>query len=811
MPSVTALKTNFTGGEISPLLFARVDIDKYANGAQLLENMVVERYGGARKRGGTQFIRAAKSNATKARLMPFIFSVTQAYVLEFGNEYVRFYTNGGVVAVSGTPVEVATPYTEDEVFDIQYAQSADVLYLAHPNHAPRKLSRTSATTFTLEIVDFEDGPFLEINDNETTLTPSNFGSVVPTMTSNSAPSGTVSGSAINLGDYYNVYDRNEATLTQFTSIPGNVDYDFAGSGAFTVDGYWIKNTAAFPERSPSNWKFQGFDGSNWVTLDARASETGWGGGEVRFYSFKNGTAYEGYRLIWSGTSDGGNLVSLVRMDLHQEASEQTPFNLTASSTAGINDGAGFQTSDIGRHFRVLASDGAWRWGKIVARTSTTVVTVRIYNQALPDLDPLVNWRLGAWSDETGWPGAVGFFEGRLCWARTTDNPETIWMSRVDDFINHSVSSPIQDDDAIAVTARSDSLNEVKWIAEGTDLFVGTSAAIRTVGANSPTGGFSPTNIRQKRESTFGASNIQPIRVGSVALYPGYYRKDIREVAYSIESDGYVSQDLSILSEHIPAHGVKQMAYAQSPASLVWIVLDDGSLAGLTYERDQQVIAFHRHIIGGTSVTVESVASIPGAAGDEIWVLVRRTINGSAVRYLERITAGLSDTGVIAGATFLDSHLTYSGASTGTLSGLSHLEGQQVYVWSNVGKQGPFTVASGAITLTTNVTTACVGLAYTSAIETLSPEAAARGGTAQTRLGRVSEVFLRLNRSMNGMVGPADGVQETLEYSDPNSLFTGDVRVPISMEWERGKRIRVVHSEPTPFHVLGMVAELRVSG
>jgi hypothetical protein len=394
------------------------------------------------------------------------------------------------------------------------------------------------------------------------------------------------------------------------------------------------------------------------------------------------------------------------------------------------------------------------------------------------------------------------------------------MSVVEDFPNFGVSDPLQDDDAIDATILADSINVVNWIAEGTDLFVGATAAIRTIGATTSTSAFSPTNIRQKRETNYGASSVQPVRVGTTALYSGYYRNDIREISYSFDVNGYVSQDLSILSEHIPAKGVKQLTYAQTPDSVVWMVMDDGSLAGMTYERDQEVVAFHRHPIGGTSVTVESVAAIPGTDRDEVWLSVKRTVNGGTVRYIERLSAGILDTQGMASATFLDSFLTYSGSSTSTLSGLSHLEGQSVYVWDGA-KQGPFTVTSGSIALTAAVTNAIVGLAFTSALETLSPEAAAQGGTAQTREGRINEVYLRLNRSMHGKAGPADGTLETLDYTtitdnagnygSAAAMFTGDVRVPIAMEWGRQKRIRVEHAEPSPFHCLGLITEIRVSG
>jgi hypothetical protein len=220
--------------------------------------------------------------------------------------------------------------------------------------------------------------------------------------------------------------------------------------------------------------------------------------------------------------------------------------------------------------------------------------------------------------------------------------------------------------------------------------------------------------------------------------------------------------------------------------------------------------------------VESVATIPGTDRDEVWLVVKRTINSTTKRYIERLSNGLSSLGVKSAATYLDRFLAYSGTSTTTINGLDHLEGESVYAWGAQGKQGPYTVSAfGQISLDAAETACTVGLLYTAEMQTLSPEAAARGGTAQTREGRISEVFLRLNRSMFGKVGPADGTLETLEYDkssdvagsygDPDELYTGDVRVPISMEWGRQKRIKVQHAEPTPFNLLGLITEIRVSG
>ncbi|MDS1138580.1 hypothetical protein [Nitratireductor indicus] len=826
MPSATAYQTNFSAGALSPRLYGRVDIAKYMNGCHTLENFITQRFGGIRKRGGTQFINEVKTSAKKTRLIPFVFSVTQAYVLEFGDLYIRIYTNGGIVESGGSPVEVTSPYGENDLFEIQFAQSADVLYLVHPDYAPRKFTRTSATTFTLDEVEFEDGPYLEANTTDTTLTPSDTGNAVPKMTSNTAPSPYVVSSTS--GDV-NAYVAFARTINGRTSISGTsagyIKIDLGSGNAKVVDGYAVTSPDNSAQHGdyPTQFSFEGSnDDTNWVTIDSRDAQTGWAGSETRFYEAPNKTAFRYYRLRCSGGggSDGVD-TTIGGLWLHQSADDQTPFDVTASSVNGINDGQGFLSTDVGRHIRILGSDGRWRWLKITSYTSSTVVKAVLYGQALPNTSSILNWRMGAWSDETGWPASIGFYNSRLCFARTAAQPQTVWMTVVDDQTNFDVNSPLQDDDAITVTIASDSLNEIKWIAEATDLFVGTTAAIRTIGPTSGSAAFSPTNLQQRRETNYGASEVQPVRVGTTALYSGYYRKDVREISYSFDFNGYVSQSLSILAEHITEKGIKQLSYAQDPDSVVWGVDDLGNLFGMTYERDQEVVAFHTHPIGGSNVTVESVTTIPGTGYDEVWLVVKREVNSSDVRYIERISVGLTDLEAKEDATFLDCHLNYSGSSTTTLSGLDHLEGENVYVWGTGGKQGPYVVSSGSITLGAAVTVACVGLPYSSVMETLSPEAAAQGGTAQTRLGHITEAFLRVNRSMNGKCGPSDGNLETVQYGqsideagnygDASELYTGDVRVPISMKWERQKRIRVQHDEPTPFHLLGLITEIRVNG
>ena len=171
MPRTTASINSFVSGEFSAKLDGRTDFEKYNSGCKTLENMLVHPQGAAARRVGTQHIASVKTAANKTRLIPFEFSTTQTYILEFGNQYIRFYKDKGQILSSGSAYEISTPYLTAELFEIKFAQSADVMYLVHPNHEAMKLSRTDHTAWSLDQVEFTNGPYLPINTTTTTLTP----------------------------------------------------------------------------------------------------------------------------------------------------------------------------------------------------------------------------------------------------------------------------------------------------------------------------------------------------------------------------------------------------------------------------------------------------------------------------------------------------------------------------------------------------------------------------------------------------------------------------------------------------------------
>jgi len=382
MARTTLALTSFVSGEFGNKLTGRTDFDKYQSAAKTLENFLVHPQGAATRRVGTQFIAPIKTAANKTRLVPFEFSTTQTYVLEFGNNYIRFFKDKGQILSGGNPYEISTPYLTAELFDIKFAQSADVMYLVHRNHEVMKLSRTGHTSWSLDEVDFTDGPYLATNSTETTLTPSG------------AETTTLNGT---LGDNADGTSGSTIALTSASGFPttGRIQ---VGTELISYSGVSTNNLTGIT---------RAVDGSTRAAHSSGATVTNAG--------------------IGSRT-------------------------ITASAVTGINGGAGFLTTDVGR--LISFNSGI---AKITARTNTTVVVCTV-SKGFTNTDATADWKLGAFSDTTGHPSCVSFFEQRLVFAGTTSEPQTIFFSKAGDYEN--MGSGTNADDAMVYTIAANQVNVI---------------------------------------------------------------------------------------------------------------------------------------------------------------------------------------------------------------------------------------------------------------------------------------------------------------------------------------------------------------
>ena len=849
MARVAVELTNFTGGELSPRLDGRTDLTKYTSGCATLENLVVYPHGSAARRPGSTFLAEVANSANKTRLIPFEFSTTQTYMLEFSNLKMRVYKDSGAVlegdktisaitkanpavvtatshgysngdevvissvggmtevngkrflvadkttntfelqdkdgvdinsssftayssgGVSNKVFELATPYTTAQLFDIKFAQSADVMYITHPEHEVEKLSRTGHTAWTLTDVDFTNGPFMDANITTTTLNPA---------------SHTV------------------------------------GTGVAVV----------------------------------------------------------------------------------------------ASAVTGINGGSGFLATDIGRliNFR----DG---YMKVTARADTTNITVEIIKD-LGSATASADWSLGAFSDTTGHPSCVTFFEQRLVFAGTTNQPQTIFFSKSGDYENMdaNIGGTVADDDAIIYTIASNQVNAIRFMTATRTLIIGTAGGEFTVSGGGTDSAVTPTNILIKKQSNHGSANVDAIAVGNATLFLQRAKRKIRELAYNFDVDGYIAPDMTILAEHITEGGLTQIAYQQEPNQIVYGVRGDGELVGLTYQREQQVTAWHRHIFGGrfgiatltvsdyaniasgtkltltksdgttvnfTSTTgtagtnefktqtnnnttatnlkntinghddftatvssavvtitetaheatgyltiksfdstrltatsegkavVESAAVIPTDDTEyQVYVIIKRTINGATKRYVEFLNVFDFDQTDNTSFNFLDSELSYSGSAVSTLSGLDHLEGQVVSILADGATHPNKTVSSGSITLDRSAKSVKVGLAYTSLLQTMRLNAGSQNGTSQGKTKRIYDITVRMFETIGVEVGPDLSNMERIPFRSSADLmdegippFTGDKEVEFRGNYETDGFIFVRQTQPLPFTILSLYPRL----
>ena len=822
---VHPFQTNFTAGELSPKLAGHIDFDKYSNGVETLENMTTFPQGGVTRRAGSRFVAEVKDSSKSTRLIPFEFNVTQSYCIELGENYMRFfkdqgqiveatksisaitkanpavvtatshgYSNGdhvwindvvGMTEVNGRRYtvanvsthtfelsgvnssnyttyssggtaakvfEISTTYSESQLYDIKFAQSADVMYLVHPSHEPAKLTRTGHTSWTLADVDFQKGPYLDTNTTTTTLNP--------------------------------------------------------------------------------------------------------------------------------GSSGVGTGVALV-------------------ASADL-----FASTDVGRLVKLHNGHA-----KITAFTDAQNVTIQILT-ALDASTATASWQLGYWSATTGFPETVSFFEQRLIFGGTTAYPQTIFASEsglYEEFDAGDGSAA----DAFIYTIAANRVNKIRWLAPGRDLIVGTAGGEFKVGR--PTGEpLKPDNVQIIQQTTYGGYTTQPIQIGSAILFVQRQARKVRQFIYRFADDAYEAPDMTILAEHITEGGIVDVDFAQEPDSIYWAVRTDGTLLGLTYNREQDVVAWHRHIIGGkgqsctvtvtdydntlsgtkltftksdgTTVTftsttgtagtnefktetnnnttasnlqsainghadftatvssavvtvtetspestgfltvisqdsvrlsttnelaakVKSVTSITETSENEVWIVVERIINGSTVKYIEYLDTTLNQDSGLAG--------TVTGAST-TVTSLDHLEGETVQILIDDAVYPAQIVTNGAVTISLPSTFASktieVGLGFVSTLKTMKIEAGAKtGSVAQGRKKRYNEVIVRflstVGATINGDQLPFRSSAD--EMGQPIPAFTGDKKVT-NLGWDRNGQITVQQTQPLPMTILGITGTIATS-
>jgi hypothetical protein len=811
MAKASPIYTNINAGELSPYLEGRVDVGKYPNGLQRCVNFIPLVQGPAQRRAGTRNVASIKDHADRTWMIPFVFSSTDSWIIEVGDQYMRFYTNRGQVLDGGLPYEIVSPYlladltAADGTFRISYVQSADVVYLTHPSYPVYKLSRLGNTNWTMTVVETTAGPFQDVN------------AVKETKVFASAATGSVTLTA-NKENFFNanqigstVYLENNP---QFVYAAWEVGKVVAINDQRRSDGniYLAKTAGTTGSIKPTHTEGTRSDGTvNWEYL-----HSGYGWAKITAV-----TTIAPVSKTITGATNSGGLIRIASA-AHGFANDDviTIAGITGTVEANgtwIISGVAAGTYDlVGSTFTNAYISGGT--GSTTAGTKATATVVSQYPSAVVgSANATYKWAHSAWGGAFGgYPSHCTFFRERLTFARG----DRIWMSVAGDYENFSKrdADVVTADMAISIQIASDQVSNVQWLAPSNGLVVGTTGpefVVSEVTTSEPLG---PNNVKASPQSAYGSKSIPAIRVGAAVLFIQRSGKKLREIKYDINADAYISIDDTILANHITKTGITSMAFAQEPDSVIWCSRTDGLLIGFTFNREQDVLAWHRHPLGGSGI-VESVASIPSPDGtrDDLWLIVKRTINGNTRRYVEFLEAPYAEGDDQADCFYVDSGATYSGAPTTTISGLDYLEGETVDILTNGATHPQRVVAGGQVTLQRPVTKVQVGLPCPALIQTMRIEAGSADGTAQGKIKRITRVIIRFLYTLGGKAGKDEATADVIQFRDaavpmgsPPPIFSGDKELPWPAGYETEGQIMIIADSPLPMTVAAIMPTVSTS-
>ncbi|XPV77738.1 MAG: hypothetical protein ACNI27_07405 [Desulfovibrio sp.] len=673
---------SFNAGLFSPDLYGRTEIEPYKRALAESENVYPIIQGPIVNRAGTRYVVSVKDHAKPVRLIDFEYSTEQTYMLEFGEKYVRFCKHDGQLKLDDKIYELVTPYTTEELNGLQYAQSADQLFIVHPDHEPHVLSRTESGTWTMEPIEFKDGPYLDENVDEHAKL------------------------------YSNYLEGDEVIIT--------------ASGTLTEKGV-----------------------------------------EAAFEPFSE------------------NSVGMCIRLKHDE---------------------------INTDNKVV-----WGWARVTEFISKTSVKAKVGSKfgATSWTD---KWRLGAWGKDNGYPCCVHIFEQSWIYGGTKKEPQTWWRTVGGSYEEFSPTEPdgtVKDDSGISATLGSNKVHYIQWIASAKSLMLGTRGAEIRI-ATPMDEPLKPTNSSPKFDNESGCAAVQPVRAGSTLIAVQRHAKEVFGLRFSFEANGLEFEDLTQFANHVCDEGLSMICYQRNPHSIIWGLRKDGRLVGLTFDRKEGVCAWHVHRMGGDGF-IESIATIAGDGRDELWLVVRRTINSTTKRYIEKLNDEYERGQDQAKATFVDCSLTYEGEPVTVISALDHLEGETVSILADGALHPPVKVTGGAITLRNPASIVQVGLPYRAYFAPLGMDMDTERGSTVDKRKRVVRLAVDMEDTMGIKIGPTLDQLDTIQFRSTavpmgkaTPLFTGAKEMAFGGSYSKEPRVYVVQDAPLPMKIRSLILQMQIS-
>ncbi len=784
--SLYPLQDSFVRGELSPRLHSRAGLDLYRSGLSKCVNFIPLPHGGLRKRGGTYFVNEVKDSDVYTIGIPFIFNNEQAYFLELGQEYIRFYAySAQIVDGSDVPIESDTSYLEDELPLVRYAQSADVMWLAMANWPVQTLTRFDNDEWETNEKEFEDGPFAPQNIDE--------------------------------------------DITMYVSdVDGDITIT-ASEDAFTEDmvGQLIKiEMASYEDISP--WEAG--------ALLAKTNE-----GPLGQYIRYEGNVY----ICVTDPNDhfgepGINGTPPNCSFDHQVRAGGTP---PTHTTPGQVERDGQMLDDP----EFAASAGAWfgvEWEYVhsgfgIARiedvadpqnASATVLTTFPDELAAGEDGASFMWSIGSYGGSDGYPDTAFLFEERLGFSQRL----TVDLSKTGDFDSFKIGE--KDDDALQfLQAGVGGANQIVWTADADGfLALGTIGGVRSLSGSGVDEALTPSSFKNRNSRTFGCAPIAPVSAGTSFLYVSASRQALIELTLS-QNLRFQAQDVGQVNEHIPKSGIVNLAFQTYPDPICWFPLENGELGSFTYQPSQEVRGMARHHIAGFAQDIDDIGDDDGyshvewatvtpqtSGGDDLWLNVRRTVSEAPYRSIEVMKNPLEYVD-IENAFYVDCGLSYNGSPATVFSGLGHLDGQSVSALADGKVYRGLTVIAGSVTLPVAASEVHIGLPYLAQAITLELDVGAKDGSLMGRRKRVSKVILSVMETDISCLEVSAHTPDLWEKvkqvhftpDDPGStppgttsekrvLVSGTLEIPIEDRWQNQGKIQIRHSDPTPCTLRGII-------
>jgi len=581
MGQVSIPWNSFNCGELSPLLEGRSDMPQYMKGGKTMLNLLPTVQGPATRRGGTRFIGNGTDSTFPSLLVRFSRSATESYVLVFCDHALKFFFNGGEVQFGGVAYTIPTPYAQADLFNadgtpaIQAAESADVVYLAHPLYPPQVLSFFGATNWTLAPLNYVDGPWQDGNSNQGLTVYVTGGVTIGTNVLVTASSGIFSADMV--GSLMRIHQQDLTTVKPWQ--PGQQTPNIAVGVQRRAGFCTYQALTVAPGAAPPHGSSLLFVQTGGVTL-THTSGNAWDGDQTTTIDPIGGPTYFSTGVEWSYQDCGYGVVLIT----------------------GFTDGEHVNATVLRQLPKAVIGSG-----------NATYL-----------------WELGAWSNNQGWPACVTFFRQRLTFGGGAGAQNRVWMSSTGDYANFAdlYFGAVLEDSAVTLACQSTQVNNIVSLSGADTLFVGTSGSEFLIGPQSISDTFGPLNAQVSEQSQFGGRAVVPLRAQQFTLFVDKPGRRLRESSFQFTAGpagSFVSNDKTVLSEHITVGGIVAMAWAKNPNYTAWMALGNCKLISFIYCPEQDVHNWERHDVAAGGDVV-SLCVVPNSTGewDDVYLNVRRT-------------------------------------------------------------------------------------------------------------------------------------------------------------------------------------------